>query len=192
MNAIFLTIRDLTIFREIKKQIETEQPLSLEQKLELCFFLNQLPLVKDILSEKVIPINPIEVKLFDFNRILPTLKNWVSLFQNLPGKNTIATITVLDSEILQKQGVILLSKFPPTIFYDTKDKTIDVYLKTDGSALFKIETLEDFENFPDLYAFRGTWKDAYHLAVKTVMRGWPQEKFPTEFEKYIRKEIYSK
>ncbi len=191
MNTLILTIKDLTIFKEIKKQIETEQPLTPEQKLELCFFLGQLPLLKDILSEKVITIDPIEIKLFDFNQMLPTLKNWVSIFKNLPGKNTSAIITELDSEILQKQGVILLCKFPPSIFYDAKDKTIDVYLKTDGSALFKIETLEDFENFPDLYSFKGTWKESYKLAVRTALRGWPQDKFPIEFEKYIRKEIYS-
>jgi hypothetical protein len=60
-------------------------------------------------------------------------------------------------------------------------------LKDDGSAKFWFPTFEDAEQYPELFNFRGTWKEAYLLLIETLKNGWPMEEFPDELKLFLKK-----
>jgi hypothetical protein len=124
----------------------------------------------------------------------PHLEKWVALFNNLPKNGNelsvhAGLISADDSVELVRKNIIMSGSFIPSIAYSRRRKgeikNIGFDLKTDGTATFQFWRIEDAENFPDLYNFNGSWKDAYLLTIKTLQQGWPQTKFPTEFEQFL-------
>jgi hypothetical protein len=127
----------------------------------------------------------------------PLLENWVMLFERLPkiknGNSSYPKACAIYHEDYEDPWspnmVIIEVVFIPSLYYSKRkegeNKTIILQLKIDGTAKFQFWFVEDAENFPKLYSFKGSWKESYLLTVKTLQQGWPQITFPKEFEQFL-------
>lgn len=81
--------------------------------------------------------------------------------------------------------------FAPSYAYNSAktahDPAYEVQLKGDGTASFELPTLQDAQRYPELYNFRGSWKEAYLLLIETLKNGWPMEEFPEELQQFLKK-----
>lgn len=117
---------------------------------------------------------------------------WQELFSNIPGFDFAGNCYFLDSDSLDllKMGVVMIAIFAPSLSYNrvASNNGYEVWLKDNGSAKFWFPTFEDAEKHPELYNFKGSWKDAYLLLIETLKKGWPLEEFPEELQKFLKKE----
>lgn len=194
MQSLTLKIKDIELLNNIKTKLHLRKPLTSYQKDMLYIFLNDLPLTEKLISERVSFDETFEIKIVDIKELWPQLDKWLCLFNNLPKNGHshypyACWVDAEDSAELSRQNVIIEVVFMPSLDYSKRkfdgDKTVDIHLKTDGTAIFVLRTLEDVENFPELYNFKGSWKEAYVLLIKTLQQGWPQQKFPKEFEQFL-------
>lgn len=189
MNSINLRIRDINILNDIRKALYKHQSLSIEQQDILSEFLLNLPKAVSLLKEKV-PLNQtINVELLETDKISPVLKKWEALFNNLPGWDFCPICYIVDKDDLDalKENVLIIAIFSPSYSYNLihKGEGYEVWLKSDGTSQFKLPSLEDAELFPELYNFKGSWKEAYLLLIETLQKGWPMEEFPKELQKFL-------
>lgn len=80
--------------------------------------------------------------------------------------------------------------FAPSLAYLTDRKASEGYeirFKGDGTARFWFPTFRDVEAYPELYSFKGSWKEAYLLLIETLKKGWPTEGFPEELRQFLKK-----
>ncbi|WP_144915182.1 hypothetical protein [Mucilaginibacter frigoritolerans] len=191
-----LTVQNAAILKKAQNKIYNQKCLTSKERDVLGNFLTSLPSCETLLNEKFPLSEEFEIKIFDIEAIWPQLQKWIALFKNLPknGNTHYPNAGWIDAEEdkdFWRRNVIIKVAFVPSFQYSKKDedenKIIGLNLKTDGTAQFEFWMIEDAENFPDLYNFNGSWKEAYLLTVKTLQQGWPQTKFPKEFEQFLKK-----
>ena len=191
MQTLTLTVKNLHILNTIRKNLENLVPLTLDEEIFLGELLGQFPTDDDIISEQIPLDDAFEINVWNTQAIEVQLKKWESLFKNIPGYNycPLCLRTWDDAKLLRKR-VILEAHFAPTMAYNLADGDAgyQVHLKDDGTATFWLPTLDDAEKYPELYQFKGTWKEAYLLLIKTLQKGWPMEEFPEELQKYLPKQ----
>jgi hypothetical protein len=153
--------------------------------------LTQLPIADALLSEQIPMYEEFEVKVWTFDQVEHELEKWRALFNHLPGYNICPFSYFVDGdepEFVRKR-LIIVAQFAPNMAYiEERDVSFKVYLKDDGTATFYLPTLEDAEQFPELYYFKGSWKEAYLLLIETLQKGWPMEEFPEELQKFLPKQ----
>jgi hypothetical protein len=196
MSTLTLTVKDIEILKKAQSKIYLRKRLSSDERVILCNFLESLPLPETILNEKLPIDERFEIKLFDIEQMWPQLDKWLALFNNLPKNGSKLSvhagwISADDSEELVRKNIIISGAFVPSLQYSKKakgeNKIIGFNLKTDGTAEFQFWRVEDAGNFPELYKFTGSWKEAYLLVVKTLQEGWPQTQFPEELLPLLKK-----
>ncbi len=189
MKSITLTISDIDQLNSIKKNLSEKRSLTKKQQDILSHFLNQLPSTDTLLAERTPLDKQLEAKLWDMEKIHEHLEYWVNLFGNLPGWDYCPFCTIVDSENIRllRKNVIAMAFFAPSFSHNANKKKegYEVHLRDDSTALFELPTLEDAEAYPELYNFKGTWKEAYLLLIKTLKKGWPIEEFPEELQKFL-------
>lgn len=198
MKELTLKIKETHLLKAIGKTLNSELPLTKEQRAFLVKLCSKIPETKHFLEEKPFLEDTIQVNLLDIAFIEENLKKWQALFENIPGFDfapysyvTIEQGIIGDgvSELLAK-GVLIVATFSPCATYgllpEEKDG-IDVYLKDDGTAMFSLLTQKNVEQYPELYTFKGSWKEAYLLMIETIKRGWPMEGFPKELQGFLPK-----
>jgi len=184
-----LTVQDIEILKKAQRKLFHHKRLSPDERYVLDSLLDSLPASETLLNEKFPLDEHFEIKIFDIEEMWPQLNKWIELFNSLPIGTHVGFIGVEDDRDFWRRNVIIEGTFIPSIVYSRrkKDQNILIYLKIDGTATFGFSKVKDAENFPDLYAFNGSWKEAYLLVIKTLQQGWPQTKFPTEFEQLLKK-----
>jgi hypothetical protein len=196
MKKLTLTVTDIATLKKAENKIHDRKPLNANERYALTNFLASLPSSETLLNEKFPLDETFEIKVFDIQEMWPHMEKWISLFNDLPknGSKFYPNAGWLDAEESKdfwKTNVIIVASFIPSFAYSKRNKgenqIIAVNLKTDGTATFQFWTVEDAKDFPELYNFKGTWKEAYLLTVKTLMEGWPHTKFPEEFEPLLKK-----
>ncbi len=194
MQTLTLKIKDIEFLNNVQKKLISRKSLTSTQQDALSVFLAHLPATEKLLSERVSLDETFEIKILDMKEMWPHLNKWLDLFNSLPknGHSHYPYACWLDADEspeLTAKNVVIEVVFVPSLAYSKRDfdgdKTIDIHLKTDGTAAFALRTLEDTDNFPELYNFSGSWKEAYLLTVKTLQQGWPQTTFPKEFEQFL-------
>jgi hypothetical protein len=194
MAALTLALKDIDALNKIQTKLYQKKRLSSEERYILDAFLQNLPSTSDLLKEKF-PLDELfEIKLFDIKEMRLHMEKWINLFNALP-KNAnmhLPSAGWFDAEedpLFWKRNVIIEAEFIPSLAYSKKEsfRTIGLNLKTDGTAYFVFDLLDDAKAFPELYQFNGSWKEAYLFVVKTLQQGWPQTKFPEEFEQFLKK-----
>ena len=196
MKTLTLLVKDAQVLNEIKIKLINQHRLSSIQHNILSSFLSHLPPTETLLSEKfLLSDEAFEIKVFDIEEIWPHLHKWIDLFNKLP-KNWSRYPKAgwidadKDGDVWARNAIIEIV-FIPSLEYSKKNKKdnkiISLYLKTDGTAIFELYTIKDTENFPELYNFKGSWKEAYFLVVKTLQQGWPQTQFPVELKQFLKK-----
>jgi|SRR6185312_1694301 len=196
MSTLTLTVQDIEILKKAQHKLQNRKPLSSEEDHALDNFLTSLPPPETLLNKKF-PLNEnFEIKLFDIKQMWPQLEKWIGLFNSLPknGNAHYSNAGWIDAEEdkdFWKRNVIIDVTFIPSFSYSKRcegeNRIVGLSLKTDGTAAFQFWIVEDAENFPELYNFKGSWREAYLLVVKTLQQGWPQTKFPKEFEQFLKK-----
>jgi hypothetical protein len=194
MNNVILKIREIESLTEIKESIGRGLNLNRSQLETLNSFLSALPNSNEIISKELVGKTPFditfEIQVWNLKTIWPHLEKWRKLFSNFPNHND-SIQAVIHEDITEdnlgaiKENVIIESYFFPSIAHLGSDKSISIYLKADGTARFILTTLVDLEEFPELYDFKGTWEEAYFLVIKTLKKGWPNEKFPQKLQSLI-------
>jgi hypothetical protein len=192
-----LKIKDIEILNEIRNHLDRNWSLSSDHLEHLTSFLAHLPPTKHLLSEKTSFDTELEIETMDISEVWPHLEKWIDLFNSLPKNGTrhypsAGWINADEGDAVEKliqANIIIEVIFIPSFAYSKKEYEIErsfaLHLKTDGTAIFVLKTLDDTANFPELYQFNASWKEAYILLVKTLHRGWPQTKFPEELKKLI-------
>lgn len=110
---------------------------------------------------------------------LENLTKFKELFNSLPKYNGHYTplaheVNYEDDPYLAKKGVVLVVEFYPSLELFEEQCSIEVHLKSDGSAVFDLVSFSDnYERFPDLYSFKGTWNDSYLKVLELLKNGWP-------------------
>lgn len=185
---------DIATLNQIQTKVWQKKRLSLEDRNLLESFLRNLPTTSDLLKEKFPLEEKFEIKVFDTKEMWPHMEKWINLFNSLPknGDEYHPSAGWFDAEqddTFWKRNVIIEAEFIPSIAFSKRKhfKTVGLNLKTDGTAFFNFDLVDDAKAFPELYQFNGSWKEAYLLAVRTLQQGWPQTKFPDEFEQFLKK-----
>ncbi len=192
MENITLKILDLARLSTIQANLERDNKISISDAQFLANFLKQLPSQKEMLAYKIpLDLPPIPVKVWDVSKIDGMLGKWLKLFDNIPGYNYVGchSLEYIDPDLI-KTGVILEVVFAPTLAYNNLDGLAEpflIHIKDNGSAVFILPTVEDAMEYPELYAFKGTWKEAYRLLMETLKKGWPMEEFPKELKQFFKK-----
>ncbi len=196
MQTLTLTVQDIEILNIAKNRLLSRKQLSSKELYVLSNFLEGLPKAETLLAEKFPLDKKFDIKVLDINQVWPHLERWLSLFNHLP-KNGLSNfpraywVDAEEDKCFWKKNVIIEAAFIPSLAYSKKNEArgqiVRLALKTDGTAIFRFSATEDAEAFPDLYLFDGSWKEAYILTVKTLRQGWPQTKFPKEFEPFLKK-----
>ncbi|QKJ32465.1 hypothetical protein HQ865_22765 [Mucilaginibacter mali] len=191
MKTATLTISDISRLEAIQHRLVDNKPISKLDKEYLADFLAQLPAVNQLLLEKAPFDETISVGLLATGHIEMELEKWRNLFESLPGWDYAAHCYFVDQEDKGMLGrnVIAIAQFAPSISYnlDTTKEGYEVWLKDDGTAEFYLCTLEDAKSWPELYNFKGSWKEAYLLLIETLKKGWPMEEFPEELLPLLKK-----
>jgi hypothetical protein len=194
MSTLTLSAKDIDALNKIQSKLYQKKRLSSEDRNVLDSFLQHLPSTSDLLKEKYPIDEQFEIKVFDVKEMLPHMEKWIALFNSLPknGDDNHPSAGWFDGEedpSFWKRNVIIEAEFIPSIGFSKRSnfKTVGLNLKTDGTAFFVFDLLEDARTLPELYQFNGSWKDAYLLVVKTLKEGWPQTMFPKEFEQLLKK-----
>lgn len=181
---------------QVQKKLTKSTPLTDEEDLALDAFLTNIPKAKQLLADKYPLDEQFEVQVFDFDAMIPHFDKWCNLFEALPKNGAThypnaGWFDAREDKNFWKRGVVIEASFIPSLeFYRRGEKgnqIIGINLKVDGTATFEFWMIEDAEKFPELYNFRGSWKEAYLLTVKTLQEGWPQTKFPPELESLLKK-----
>lgn len=190
MSTLTLSVRDIEILKNAKHKLNLRKRLSSDERDVLDNLLAGLPPSEILLNEKFPLDERFEIKIFDIEESWPQIEKWIDLFNSLPKETSFTGVHAMwIDDDFWKRNVIIEVSFIPTLAHSKRkdNKSIYLSLKIDGTALFKFNLIKDAENFPELYQFNGSWKDAYLLVVKTLQQGWPQTKFPKEFEQFLKK-----
>jgi len=191
MQTFTLKIKDIQAFNSIKEALSKHEPLSNGQQNQLINLLANLLPADKYLSDKI-PTNELfEVKVWDIDRIEKQLEKWKDIFHNLPGYDYCPFCYLVDQDNtdLLRKNIVIVAVFAPSFTYnEERDAGFEVHLKDDGTATFWLPTLEDGEKYPELYSFKGSWKEAYLLLIATLQKGWPMEEFPEELQKFLPKQ----
>jgi hypothetical protein len=192
MKNLIFKIKDIKTLNEIQQVLSKHQSLTENQQTTLTIFLSQLPPDDILLSEKILLDEPFEVKVWNMEKIDLLLRSWKELFQNLPGWNYCPLCYFVENDNVEmlRKNVLMMAFFAPSFSYncDSSTEPYEVHLKDDGTAIFRLPTLEDAEKYPELYHFKGSWKEAYLLLIATLQKGWPMEEFPEELQKFLPKQ----
>jgi hypothetical protein len=188
MKTLTLTITEIDRLSSINKRLYNEQPLTTDDTLYLSKFLFQFssinPISAKIEFDETMIVNP-----WRNDKMETTLDKWKNLFFNIPGFDFAPNCYILDndsSELLAK-NVLMIAMFAPSLSYNsiTSNDAYEVRLKNDGIACFWFPSFEEAEKYPELYNFKGSWKEAYLLLIETLKKGWPMEEFPEELRKFL-------
>lgn len=178
MSSLQLRIENIKILNEIKEALRKGENLSRTQRNELLYLLTNIPEVKDLLSCRTSPEAMFETSVLNISSAVLHLEKWINYFYSLPSSS--AFLVKKEDVDLIKKGVIIKAIFPPSFLYNEFGKFIEVHLKQDGKAVFHFSSFEDAEQFPNLYRFKGTWKEAFLLIVLTIKSNWPTEYLSSE------------
>src|SRR6185503_14147925 len=188
MKTLTLKIKDVKALNDIQKALSANKQLSDKERNTLADFLLQLPATTDLLEEKIEFDDSFEIRVLDTGKIAGVLEQYQNLFDIELGEWYSTSCRIIDKDNIKhlRQGVVLNVWFAPSISYnESTDVPFEIYLNDDCSATFHLPTLEDAEQYPELYQFKGTWKEAYLLMVSTIQKGWPMEEFPEELQKFL-------
>lgn len=192
-----LSVNDIEVLNTIYNKLSSNLKLSRKDRTVLSEFLYGLPSINKILTERF-PLNDLfEVELYSVEQMRPHIQKWIRLFNRLPREISRFGIHAgwldgQEDDSFWETNVVIEGEFIPTQQLSTRKDdgclSIGIILKADGTATFKFADLRLAERFTDLYNFNGSWKEAYLLVAKTLQQGWPQTKFPLEFEQFLTKE----
>jgi len=193
MQTLTLKIKDIDGLNSIQKKLSEQKPLTKKQQDILSVFLAQLPPTNTLLIERTPLDEQFETQAWEMEKFDEYLEQWEKLFGNLPGWDYCPMCYSVDTdnpEMLRK-NVIMIAVFAPSYTYNcvrsSDERGYEVWLKDDGTAQFQVPTLADAEKYPELYNFKGTWKEAYYLLIETLKKGWPMEEFPEELLPLLKK-----
>jgi hypothetical protein len=188
MNTVILKIKDIESLNTIQQKLHSAshlgKNLTKKEKEMLAAFLSGLPSANNLLSKDLGELTPFElsfeVKVWDLNPILPHLEQWRTLFSGFPSRSGPVQAKIVDSieednADVVKENVIIESYFAPSLAHSNKGRYISIFLKTDGTARFLFDTIEDLNDFPELYNFKGSWKEAYLIVTEILNKGWIQD-----------------
>ena len=192
MKHITFTIRDIEKLNSIKAQLSNKRILTLNEQLYLLDFLLQVPSPNVAILKDIAYDEPIEVRLWDIGKIEQVLKKWYQLFTNIPGFDFSPDVDIIDQNSdprLFHMNIIMVASFSPTLAHNEFEgsKPYEIHLIDDGTAHFWFPSFEDARQFPELYNFKGSWKEAYLLLIETLKKGWPMEEFPEELKPFLKK-----
>jgi len=196
MQTVTLAVQDIATLNKIHAKIYEKKRLSPDDRSFLDLFLRGLPNAFNLLHEKCPLDEQFEVKVFDVKEMQPHFEKWIALFRGLPknGNPDYPYAYLFDVEQntrFWKTSVVIEVAFVPSFEfskrYDKSSRTIELSLKVDGTASFDLYLISDIEQYPELYNFKGSWKEAYLLVVKTLKQGWPMEEFPDELKPFLKK-----
>ena len=191
MKNLTLTIRNIGRLNKLQKRLAENKPIAQIDKTYLSEFLSQIPPASSLLLGKK-PLDLI-LDIPAWDRHDDMLRLWLELLENLPGWNYCPFAFLVDNDNLDllHQNVLIVAWFAPSYSYNcirsSESRAYEVWLKDNGAAVFQLPTLEDAEKFPELYNFKGTWKEAYLLLIETLKKGWPMEEFPEELKPFLKK-----
>ena len=191
MKRITITIKETNTILAISKNLLDNRKLSGLQQTFLSNILSQILTAESTMIEESLP-EDIEILSSDRNESQNLLLQWRNLFNNIPGFNFAPNCYILthDSNSLVYKNVVMIAAFAPSMSYNKilSNEAYEVRFKDDGTARFWFPTFEDAEQYPKLFNFKGSWKEAYLLLIDTLKKGWPMEKFPEELQKFLPKD----
>jgi hypothetical protein len=119
------------------------------------------------------------------------LQNWFDLLNLAPGNSyaRYRCLVIAEYPLLFCNEIIIITRFSPSIAHhlNKAERSCELWFKGDNTAIFWLPTLKDAETFPELYDFKGSWKEAYLLLLKVWQRNWPIEEFSEELLKFLLK-----
>ncbi len=190
MKPIILTISDIDYVNQIQINLAKGQTLTTDQADYLAQFLANIPASELLLAQMSTP-ELIEFSTWDKQKLDESLAEWEKLWLNIPGFDFAPNCYILDNDSpeLLARGFVMTALFAPSLAYNMvngKD-AYHVMLKADGTATFEFPTFEDAQEYPELFNFKGSWKEAYYLLIETLKNGWPMEEFPPELQQFLKK-----
>jgi hypothetical protein len=192
MKHLTFTVTDIQRLNSIKTLLYNKQSLTTVEQEYLLDFLIQVPTPNTDLLKDIALDEPIEVRVWDVIKIDEVLKKWRMLLMTLPGFDFAPFVEIIDQTSAPRlfhKNIILSGWFSPTLAHNEFEgsEPFEIHLKDNGTASFWFPTFEDAEQYPELYNFKGSWKEAYLLLIETMKKGWPMEEFPKELLPLLKK-----
>lgn len=197
MQTLTLLIKDIETLNIAQQKLNKNQHLTGQETECLIHLLNNLPSTAMILLEKLRFDEKINIDVCDLQLIDQDIDKWLQLFNKIPklggDHHPIALFADADEQpFYWKNKVIIEVSFVPSYMANRKkdraDKIICLLLKVDGTAIFQMTSFQLAEEYKDLFLFNGSWHEAYIMLIKVLKKGWPQTKFPAEFEQFLKSE----
>ena len=191
MKNLTLKIADIARLKSIEATLFKNAPLTSEDQFYLADIISRMPTTEDLLAERIPLDAPIEVTAWDMDKTDSSLEKWRKLFAVPIGWDYTGfcyPVPETDRLMLEK-NVIMIAQFAPSMTHNLnhEKRCYEVLLKDNGMAVFELPTLEDVQFYPELYNFKGSWKEAYLLLIETLKKGWPMEEFPEELQQFLKK-----
>jgi hypothetical protein len=182
METITLTLTDLGRLKTIQKNLKGLKELPITQQAYLYQFLSQIPTNEAILANQIDNATVFLINVWDNDKLRTSLAEWQTLLGNLPGVDRKCRFVRPDDLALLHENVIIVAPFAPSLSYHLAEENepFELRLRDDGTALFWLPNLDSARQYPELLAFKGTWKEATLLLIETMRSGWPVEPLPDE------------
>jgi hypothetical protein len=189
MKHLTLTVSDIVHLKSIQNRLVKYKAISKSEKFYLAKILAQIPNVETLLIDKV-PINGI-FNVISIDQQEKNLQCWLALLNIGPGWDyaPFCYLVVEEDTVMLNKNVIMITQFAPSMSrnLDSSKRGFELWFKDNGDAVFWLPTLEDAEQYHNLYSFKGSWNEAYYLLIETWKIGWPMEEFPEELRQFLIK-----
>ena len=192
MYLLKLTEEDVSFLKKIKTKIYFAKALHTDEERRIeSLFPKKVSIPNELPRKGSNFFNNLEIKTHSILTINKQLKKWCDLFNQLPnyGDTYFPSAWLNEDNCTDKETIIIVA-FIPSFMKSTQEglnRIINIHLNIDFTANFVFNDMKDKKKFPELYKFKGSWKEAYLLVVKTLKEGWPQTEFPRELEYLLQK-----
>jgi hypothetical protein len=190
MQLITLTKSSIIHLLLLERQLSKSEPLQQDDRTFLVQLLRQILEIEFFAESNIAIADIFNIDFCDSKKIHKNLKDWATLFSNIPGWDDAAFFYMVEEKCLLEKGVIAIGNFAPSMSYNliSNNPSYEIRFKQDSSAIFWFPTQNDADKYPELATFNGSWLDAYFAMLETMKKGWPIEEFPEELQQFFKKE----
>ncbi|MBW4888462.1 hypothetical protein KXQ82_01995 [Mucilaginibacter sp. HMF5004] len=190
MKIISLTDEQHTHLKNLHNELLTSNSLTIADRECIIDLISPFLTSDNVIFTNNVPELPPQQDYTINEHIKMLLSDWKKLLLSLPGFDFCPTCYIVndDAKEFLEKNIVMISEFSPTMSFNMKrDSGFELRLKNDGTGDFWFPTFEDAKQYPELYNFKGSWKEAYDLLIETLKKGWPMEEFPEELLPLLKK-----
>lgn len=152
MTHITFTLTNIQRLNSIKVQLANKCILTAEEREYLLDFLDQVPTPDASMLENILSSEPLEIRVWEVDKIERVLGKWYDLFINIPGFDFSPAVNIIDQNSDPKlfyKNIIMTASFSPTLSHNEfiDSEPFEIHLKDDRTASFWFPILKMRRDF---------------------------------------------